>query len=293
MSHNRLHPCMLLLFTLVPVLVSAEPRALLDDELSQWRTYLGYPNDETQVPDVPRNRDGSYAEPVGYDTDPLKVFTTFQQDGETILQVSGEIYGGIFTREAFSNYRLKLDIKWGEKKWQPRLELPMDTGILYHGTGEHGVDYWRAWPLSQEFQIIEHGVEGNTGDWWKIAHAQIDIRCARDNDQQPYRYHPENPVKTFGGNDGVDITCRASENHEKPHGQWNTLELIVFEDKSLHIVNGKVVMALANSSYPDGDTIKPLTSGSIVLQSEAGEAFYRRITIEPLEQRPAAYSGYF
>src|SRR5690606_38912286 len=117
-------------------------------------------------------------------------------------------YGGIFTREDFSNYRLTLEFKWGEKKWPPRLQLSLDTGILYHGTGEHGVDYWKAWPLSQEFQIIEHSAEGSTGDWWKIAHSQIAIRCARPEDKAPFQYNPDAEKKTFGGNDGVDITCR-------------------------------------------------------------------------------------
>lgn len=277
----------------VAMTAQADTRTLLDPELNQWRTYLGYPNSDTEIPGMPRTQDGSYPQPLGYDTDPLDVFSTFEQDGETILHISGEIYGGIFTREDFSNYRLTLEFKWGEKKWPPRLQLPLDTGILYHGTGEHGVDYWKAWPLSQEFQIIEHGTEGSTGDWWKIAHSQIAIRCARPEEKAPYQYDPSVEKKTFGGNDGVDITCRAGHNNEKPTGEWNRLELVVFEDKSLHIVNGEVVMALSDSAYPHNDTLMPLTSGRIVLQSEAGEAFFRRITLEPLEQMPPTYSRYF
>lgn len=282
-----------MVITMVAFPVCAETRYLLDPGLSQWRTYLGYPNAETRVPGLPRQADGQYAEPVGYDTDPLAVFTTLEQDGETLLRISGEIYGGIFTREDFANYRLTLEFKWGRQKWPPRLDLALDSGILYHGTGEHGVDYWRAWPLSQEFQIIEASAEGTTGDWWKIAHSLIDIRCARPGAGAPFRYHPEHPPQTFGGEDGADITCRARENREKPTGEWNRLELIVFEDKSLHIVNGEVVMALSNSAYPEDGKVHPLTRGRIVLQSEAGEVFYRRIQLQPLQALPEDYHQYF
>lgn len=265
---------------------------LLDAELSEWRTYLGYPNPETEVAGLARADDGEYAEPVGYDRDEWNVFSVTSDSGEPVLRISGEIYGGIFTRKDYGNYRLRLQFKWGEQKWSPRKDLPLDSGILYHGTGEHGVDYWRAWPLSQEFQIVEYGVDGITGDWWKIGYSQIDIRCASPGEDELHRYDPEHPVKTFGGDEGP-ITCRASENHEKPSGEWNTLELISVGDKSLHIVNGEVVMALSNSAYPSEDDVKPLTDGQIVLQSEAGEVFYRRIEWQPLDTIPSEYNHYF
>lgn len=221
--------------------VNAAPRweALLDDDLSQWDTYLGYPNVETEVSGLSRGDDGEYNEPVGYNRDEWNVFSVNTESGEPVLRISGEIYGGIFTRQDFKNYRLRLQVRWGEKKWKPRADLPLDSGILYHGTGEHGVDYWRAWPLSQEFQIVEQGVDGMTGDWWKIGHSQIDIRCEKIGpDDAPYQFNPEAELLTFGGDEG-EITCLASENHEKPSGEWNTLELITYEDKSLHIVNGE------------------------------------------------------
>lgn len=274
-------------------LARAEPwQPLLDAELSQWRTYLGFPNNQTNVTGLKQAKDGEYLEPVGYDRDEWGVFSVNTDAGEPVLHISGEIYGGIFTRKEFGDYHLRLQVKWGDKKWPPREELPLDSGILYHGTGEHGVDYWRSWPLSQEFQIVEQGVEGLTGDWWKIAHSQIDIRCAAEGEEKPHRYNVNAPLKTFG-DEGGPITCRASHNNEKPSGQWNTLELITYKDKSLHIVNGEVVMALSHSSYPSDSGIKPLTKGQIVLQSEAGEVYFRRIEWQPVSAIPEAYRSYF
>lgn len=264
---------------------------LLDTELSQWRTYLGYPNAETPVPDLPKDEQGNYTQPVGYDRNERQVFSVSMVDGEPLLRISGEIYGGIFTRQDYGNYHLRLQVKWGELKWPPREQLPFDSGILYHGMGEHGVDYWRAWPRSQEFQIVKQGVDGITGDWWKIADSQIDIRC-RPRADLPPKFDPQAQPMSFGGEDGGNH-CRAGANHEKPMDQWNTLDLITYGDKSLHIVNGEVVMALSNSRYPVEGGSKPLTQGQIVLQSEAGETFYRRIEIRPIGGIPEEYRGYF
>src|SRR5690554_172133 len=265
---------------------------LLDAELSQWGTYLGYPNPETDVSNIKQAADGEYLEPVGYDRDEWNVFSVSNATGEPVLRISGEIYGGLFTRQEYANYHLRLQVKWGSKKWPPREQLPLDSGVLYHGNGPHGVDYWRAWPLSQEFQIVEQGVEGLTGDWWKIADSQITIRCALDKQTEQRKYQRNAPLTTFGGQQGA-ITCGASHNNEKPSGQWNTLDLITLGDKSLHIVNGQVVMALSDSSYSSSEGVKPLTRGQIVLQSEAGEVFYRRIQWQPIKQIPEQYCSYF
>ena len=47
----------------------------------------------------------------------------------------------MFTKQDYANYYLKLQVKWGAKKWPPRLDEPRDSGILYNSQGEAGVDY--------------------------------------------------------------------------------------------------------------------------------------------------------
>ena len=93
---------------------------------------------------------------------------------------------------------------------------------------------------------------------------------------------------------GGNFYCMRSGNYESNSGEWTTLELICFEGKSLHIVNGHVVMVLKDSRYisPDGKEI-PMTSGKIQLQSEAAEVFYRDIRIKPLTSMPKEYEGLF
>jgi hypothetical protein len=70
-----------------------------------------------------------------------------------------------------------------------------------------------------------------------------------------------------------------SANYEKPQGQWNTLELICFENKSLHIVNGEVVMILKDSRYVEDGKKVPMSKGKIQIQSEAAEVYYKDIEI--------------
>ncbi len=76
-------------------------------------------------------------------------------------------------------------------------------------------------------------------------------------------------------------------------GEWTTLDLICFEGKSLHIVNGHVVMILRDSRHiVDGQAV-PLDKGKIQLQSEGVEVYYKEIRIRPLEQLPERYACYF
>lgn len=267
---------------------NAEWTHLLDKDLSQWNTYLGFPNPETDIEGLPKDAAGNYTQPIGHGKDEKGVFTVSINDGEPVLRVSGEIYGSVYTRKEFENYHLVLQYKWGSKKWKPRLDLELDTGILYHARGEHGVDYWKAWALSQELQIMEQ----STGDWWQIADSQIDIRCEKPEGAEVHIYNPKAELLSFGPG-GVGITCRRSHDREKPKGEWNTVELITYGDKSLHIVNGEVVMALSNSRYTRDDKVLPLTKGKILLQSEAGEAFFKDIKLKSIDAIPTKYEHYF
>ena len=76
-------------------------------------------------------------------------------------------------------------------------------------------------------------------------------------------------------------------------GEWNTLELVCFQDRCVHIANGRVVMALKNARYKDGDKVVPMTGGKLQIQSEAAEVFYRDIEIRKIAAMPAEYEQYF
>lgn len=262
---------------------------LLDKDLSKWENYLSYRHKDGYNGNIPSDSKGNPLPPVGYNKDSTHVFSVLNEPGGPVLKVSGEIYGCLFTRKSYENYHLKLQVKWGEKKYEPRINKLRDSGILYHSIGEAGVEYWRSWMLSQEFQIME----GHIGDFWCQANSAIDIRAFPSesgmmssvaDEKQPFRSYKR-------GSDGY---CMRSANYESPTGEWTTVELICFGRKSVHIVNGHVVMVLKNSRYTESDGKEvPMTSGRIQLQSESAEVFYRDIRIKQLSAMPKIYEDLF
>ena len=97
---------------------------------------------------------------------------------------------------------------------------------------------------------------------------------------------------TFGSGTGNGGFCHAGVDAENKEG-WNDLELITYGDKSIRIVNGKIVMALSNSRYVLNGEEKPLVKGKIQIQSEAAEVFYKDIKIKSINGIPTEYAGYF
>jgi len=246
--------------------------------------YLSYHGKD--ILGVIRGKAPKTPKPIGLNPKGQTVFSVSEQDGKPVLRITGEIYGCVQTREAFSNYHLRLETRWGEKKWAPRLDQPRDSGILYHSVGKFGVDYWRSWALSQEFQVIEHGL----GEYWSQATAAMDVRVApkASRDDAP-RWNPAGKWTSFFGEDNHVL----AGSDEERTGQWNRLELICYQDDCVHIVNGKVVMALANARYRETLKWVPMTGGKLQIQSEAAEVFYRNIEVRPIPAMPPEYRRYF
>ena len=256
---------------------------LLDKNMSKWDTYLSFKHTNGDQGRIPKDANGNDVKPIGYNKDTAHVFSVVMENGEPEIRISGEIYGCVFTKQDFGNYHLRLKVRWGDKKYEPRLNDYMDSGVLYNSQGEAGVDYWHSWMLGQEFQVGE----GTTGDYWPIASSHADIRVTKRPDTTTYIFNPKGEVRDFGG------YCQASGNFEtKGKHAWTQLDLISFEGKSLHIVNGHVVMALNNSRYKSGNEFKPLTHGKIQLQSEAAEVYYKDIQIRHIDKIPAEYAAY-
>ncbi len=267
----------------------SEWTALLDKNLSRWDSYLSYRHKTSYKGEMPKDENGVDIQPIGYNKDGDSVFNIIEENGELILKVNGKIYGCVFTKQEYSNYHLKLKVKWGAMKSEPRTDKLRDTGIVYHSIGEYGADYWRAWMLGQEFQIME----GHMGDYWNIAQSAIDIRAFMPEGTMNPIANDKQPFLTLGTGTGIPGFCLRSENWESPIGEWTEIELICWADKSLHIVNGHVVMVLQNSRYFHGGQYRPLTKGKIQIQSEAAEVYYKDIKIKSIADLPAEYISLF
>ncbi len=260
---------------------------LVDKDLSQWDNYLSYRHQFGYNGSVPKDSLGNEIAPVGFNQPGYDVFTVIEENNEPVIRISGEIYGCLISKTEYSNYHLSLRVKWGDKKWDPRKKLLKDSGILYHSVGPIGEDYWRSWMLSQEFQIME----GHMGDFWSQRNSAIDIRAYINESAMSSVADESQPFIPFGRGAQTGF-CMRSANCEIPSG-WNTIDLVCFNGRSLHIVNGHVVMILENSRYYDNGNILPLTKGKIQVQSEAAEVYYKDIKISELETFPAEYEKYF
>jgi hypothetical protein len=242
-------------------------------DLNGWDTYIGPPLDDTgkKLSEIP----------VGLNNDPKHVFTVAEQDGEKVIRISGENWGGISTKQEYANFHLQLLFKWGTLKWGQKKNKKRDSGLLYFAVGDNGADYG-AWMRSQEFQIEE----GNCGDYWGVAGGMQDIPVIKKSDSE-YVYDPAGRLYTFSLTGKVGRHCIKQGNAEKASGEWNTLDLYCHGDTSVHMINGKVMMVLYHSSQLEKGQVLPLVKGKIQIQSEGAEVFYKHIIVEPLDAIPA------
>ncbi|MGZ3822345.1 MAG: 3-keto-disaccharide hydrolase, partial [Mucilaginibacter sp.] len=232
--------CILILLSGTSFQPKNEWTPLLDKSLSKWEIYQSFRHKLGYKGEAPKDENGILIKPIGYNINQDKVFSVIEENGEPVLHIDGDIYGSLFTKQEYGNYDLKLKVKWGTKKYVPRVNEPKDSGVLYHSLGECGVEYWRTWMLSQEFQVTEGGM----GDYWSQASSREDVKAIKKG--QDYFFDKNGTLTPFGSGTGNGGFCHAGVDAENKDG-WNDLELITFGDKSIRIVNGTVVMALSNS----------------------------------------------
>ena len=186
--------------------------------------------------------------------DPDKVFRVHNG----MVHVSGAEFGYFITQKEYENYYLRAEFKWGEKTYAPREGKARDSGILYHVVGQNKI-----WPKSIEFQMIE----GGTGDIILVDGAGLTVGGEAKTQGRFDRYGKGPWEDVVGYRD-------PKKEVEKPHGEWNVLELFSDGDKVKYLVNGTVVN--------EGSQASP-TRGKILFQSEGAEVFFRKIELRPLK----------
>jgi hypothetical protein len=197
---------------------------------------------------------------TGLDADPTHVFTV--EDGA--VHVSGTEMGYFITKREYKNYYLRAEFKWGEGTFAPRAGQARDSGILYNIQGPDKV-----WPRSVEFQINE----GCTGDFWMTDGAAL---TGKDGVRVTGPDGKAARIDRFNKGVWKNIAGYRDPTNEleKPHGEWNVVELVNRDGHVWQYVNGK----LAN----EGMDAFP-TSGKILFQSEGAEVYFREIKLYPLK----------
>jgi hypothetical protein len=243
--------------------------------LDGWDTYLGRPDRSTTGLDLKQNARGNYTEPVGLNKDPKNVFTVVEIEGAPAIRISGEIYGALTTRDEFENYHLRLDVKWGEKRWPPRANTVRDSGLLYHCVGPHGAGSG-AWMQSFECQIQEN----DFGDFWSVVGVIVDVEGEQQEGRGPVTFKKGGQLFR-GWTNRIIRSPQADKLRE-----WNTVELYAVGQTSVHVVNGQPNMILTGLRRRVDGQEAPLTKGKLQLQSEAAEVYYRNIEIRPIDRIP-------
>ena len=157
-----------------------------------------------------------------------------------LLVCTGSPSGFLRTEKSYSQY--KFTVEW-------RFTKPGNTGVVVHMTPPDAV-----WPKSIECQ----GMNKSQGDFYLWSGA-----TAKD----------ATPLVGKNGEIRGYRIGRASEDAEKPSGEWNTFTVLCDKDAVTILVNGKEVNKLAGAN---------LTSGFIGLQSEGGAFEVKQAVIEPL-----------
>lgn len=163
------------------------------------------------------------------------------------IHVIGKDLGYLITDSGYYNFHLKVDFKFGERRWPPRDTAKRDGGVCYNIPMTEPDSIW---PKSIEFQIQQ----GDVGDFWLLGFSTIKVNGIQNV--------PANHTRMIKQKDA-----------EKPYGEWNTIEIISYNGKCIQVVNGTIVNVGEDAS---------VKSGRILLQSEYAEIYYRNVVIRKL-----------
>lgn len=253
--------------------------ALFDGRsLDDWRPWLGYADPAVTYRGDPGSR------PLGTARRGADDFAVRQVDGGPAIWINGRTWGSLVNRADLSNYHLRLQYKWGAKRWPPRERMPPNNGLLYHTHGVPG-EVFGTWQPSLEFEIMK----GSTGMAVAVG-GKVRGRITVTSDPALIAPH----LRFRVGGRQIDMingtptwNVEAATDAERPIGRWNTLDLYVLGDRAVHVVNGIPVAEVTDIATVASDgSRRPLTHGHIQLQSEGAETWFRSITVEPIRSLP-------
>ncbi len=220
----------------------------------------------------------------GKNSDPERVITV--EDGMIRLyrnapEASEVVMGYIGTEKEYGDYHLRLEFRWGTKKFKPRYELKRDAGLYYHIIGPDAV-----WPTALQFQIEQT----NVGDLITLHGYAIDswVDPKTKAEAMPTFLPPERGgvEKKLGGK-GISYQKHLAGDLERDG--WNKVEIIVAGGTVTHLLNGHVINRGRGLTFTDprGDG-KPrvIEKGRIALEIEAAEIDYRNVEIRTAAPRP-------
>ena len=221
----------------------------------------------------------------GKNQDPDRVITI--EDGaihlyKHVADGSKVVMGYISTEKEYGNYHLRLQYRWGEKKFEPRYRMKRDAGLYYHLTGPD-----RVWPRGLQYQIEQT----NVGDLIALYGVQLDttIDPRTRSEAMPTFLEGEQGGKSYVLV-GKGIAYMKHVAGEFERDGWNAAEIIARGDAVTHILNGRVMSKGTGVRLVDPDkpgAPGPVTRGRIALEIEAAELYFRNVELRLLDDVPA------
>jgi hypothetical protein len=190
-------------------------------------------------------------------------------------------FGYLATEQEYSNCRIRVEFKLGTKRFPPRAEAKRDSGLLYFIVGPDKV-----WPTCIENQIQETDV----GDLWILGGAVATAgRGGRGGAGRAGGAGGAGRAGSGGGR-GTPPVPQSSGRFIKDGDfasltDWNIVEVIMDEDRSTQLVNGRIVNMSHDLKQPDQEhegQLISLTRGKIALQAEGSEVWYRSVKVKPI-----------
>ena len=266
---------------------AGKPEALFDgNDLAGWDVWLG--------PADPGRMFAEASAAIGLNKDTNGVFSVVTEDGQRVIRTAGTPNGALITKRESGDYHLRLEFKWGAPR-SGRGGGARNNGVLYHSHGAYGA-FMNAFLSSIEFQLQEHSQGmliplGSTAGRTGFADADWRVGATVAAGKDPSLPYPMRRFMVGGRKVAIAFPAynvQPAIDAEKPAGEWNTIELYTFQDRSIHVVNGVPVLEAEGLTTSDskGMPTRPLTRGRIQLESEGAEAFFRNLTIEPINQLP-------
>lgn len=224
------------------------------------------------------------AKPLGLNNDPKHVF----QVVNGLLRISGEFDGLLVTRQAYENYALAIEYRWGDQTWGPRKDKTRTSGVFLHLGGKAG-------EIKNRPGIKCQIKEGATGDFIVSGEQHngfpsLTVEAERSEVNKGKQhlvllsYRPGSPLTTistgFVARTHRDMHWRdvkgfrGEDELERPAGEWNTLECIC---------NGNTITTCLNGETVNVGTAARPSKGRIALQSAGAEIFFRCIELTPLK----------
>jgi hypothetical protein len=235
-----------------------------------------------------RDLDGWYTflQEHGKNRDPDRVITI--EDGAIHLykhapEGSRVVMGYISTEKDYGDYHLRLQYRWGEKKFEPRYKMKRDAGLYYQLIGPDQI-----WPRGLQFQIEQT----NVGDLIALHGVQLDttIDPKTRSEKMPTFLGGEQGGEAYVlGGQGIAYLKHLAGEYERDG--WNTAEIIARGDTTTHILNGRVMSKGRGVRLVDPDkpgAPRPVTRGRIAMEIEAAELYFRNVEVRLLEEVPGA-----